>query len=158
MNPFAARIYAFALLPVAVAGGLFFLFREDDRKNENLAVSDEPTVEVGGRIFSVEIADDPVSRSKGLSDRDELPEDRAMLFLFESPGRPGFWMKGMRFPIDIAWIRDGYIVHIARRVPADYPGTIHPDYVSDSVFETNAGALDSADVGSEVIFRGVGLD
>ena len=32
--------------------------------------------------------------------------DRGMLFLLADDS-PAFWMKGMRFPIDIVWIRDG---------------------------------------------------
>ena len=36
--------------------------------------------------------------------RRELPEKSGMLFSFKSEGQPGFWMFGMRFPIDIIYL------------------------------------------------------
>lgn len=158
MSPFAARIYAIVLLPIAVAIGVFFFLR-DDQAGER--VSDAPigsSVEVGGRIFSVEIANTPELRHLGLGERDSLPEDAGMLFLFDRPDTYGFWMKGMRFPIDIAWIYDGRIVHIERSIPADSKRTMYPGTPATMVLETNAGALESADVGSEVLFHGVDFD
>lgn len=45
-----------------------------------------------------------------------------MLFVFDVPGKYGFWMKDMRFPIDMVWIsQDGTVVHIEREVsPSTY--------------------------------------
>ena len=51
--------------------------------------------------FTVEVASDKASQEKGLSGRHSLPADSGMLFTLE-PGRPvAFWMKDMKFPIDI---------------------------------------------------------
>ena len=51
-----------------------------------------------------EIADTEAARQLGLMFRENLPEGRGMLFIFEDEGRYGFWMKNMKFPIDIIWI------------------------------------------------------
>lgn len=52
----------------------------------------------------VEVVDTDAARQLGLMFRENLPEDRGMLFVFETQGRYGFWMKNMKFPIDIIWI------------------------------------------------------
>jgi uncharacterized protein len=49
----------------------------------------------------VEIADDPEEHSLGLMNRNDLPEDQGMLFVFEEPRPLSFWMKNTRIPLDI---------------------------------------------------------
>lgn len=75
-----------------------------------------------GKIY-VTVVDTPRSREKGLSGKDGLKEKEGMLFVFDKPGRYGFWMKDMLFPIDIIWINDdGLVVHLERDVrPDSYP-------------------------------------
>jgi uncharacterized membrane protein (UPF0127 family) len=73
----------------------------------------------GGAVYA-EIVDTPISRAKGLSGRRGLAPDEAMLFVFDYPGKYGFWMKDMLFPIDIVWIsEDGTVVHIERNISPD---------------------------------------
>ena len=57
----------------------------------------------GGVILTVEIAATPADQQKGLSDRDSMALSHGMLFVFNSEGMWGFWMKGMRFSLDIIW-------------------------------------------------------
>lgn len=72
-----------------------------------------------GTVYA-EVVDTPRARAKGLSGRLQLAEDEAMLFVFEHPGKYGFWMKDMLFPIDMVWISEnGTVVHIERRVSPD---------------------------------------
>lgn len=81
-------------------------------------------------------------QAKGLGGRDSLSWDHGMLFRYPEPGFPGFWMKDMRFDIDIVWIRDGRIVDISHRVrhSPDGPGrTIRPRALADTVLEVPAG-------------------
>jgi uncharacterized membrane protein (UPF0127 family) len=74
-----------------------------------------------GTVYA-EVVDTPKSREQGLSGRSGLGEDEAMLFVFEHPGKYGFWMKDMLFAIDIVWIsEDGTVVHIERNItPSTY--------------------------------------
>ena len=44
-----------------------------------------------------------MKRLIGLMYRDTLKDGSGMLFIFNSEGRYGIWMKNMHFPIDIAW-------------------------------------------------------
>lgn len=99
-------------------------------------------VEAGGTVFMAEIADTDEKRSLGLGERDALCASCAMLFTFDAPGAYGFWMMGMRFPLDILWLREGRIVHIERHLQ---PGDLtlrQPPEAADSVLEVNAGTAE----------------
>ena len=65
------------------------------------------TVCVKDVCVQAEVVDTDAARQLGLMFRENLPEGRGMLFVFEDEGRYGFWMKNMRFPIDIIWIDKG---------------------------------------------------
>lgn len=62
------------------------------------------SVTVDGQTFAVSVADTPSERSLGLSGKSALENDEGMLFVFRENGRYGFWMKDMKFSIDIVWI------------------------------------------------------
>lgn len=66
-------------------------------------------------IFTLEIADSPEMRMRGLMFRRELAPDRGMLFDF-GPGESdvSMWMKNTYIPLDMMFIRaDGLIRRIA---------------------------------------------
>jgi uncharacterized membrane protein (UPF0127 family) len=58
---------------------------------------------IAGVMLDVEIASTSSQQQAGLSNRDSMAPDHAMLFVFDSEGEWGFWMKGMRFSLDIIW-------------------------------------------------------
>lgn len=60
---------------------------------------------------------------RGLSGRDDLAADKAMLFVYEKPAERCMWMREMRFSIDIVWLNaDKQIIKIAEDVsPATFP-------------------------------------
>lgn len=100
-------------------------------------------VEIGSERLIVEVARTAKIRAQGLSGRDRLPRD-GMLFVMDSPGRHGFWMKDMKFPIDIIWLRAGRIADIARSVqppasPSESPEVYYPRSDADAVLELRAG-------------------
>jgi hypothetical protein len=95
-------------------------------------------------VFTVEVVADKASREKGLSGRDSLPPDSAMLFMLE-PGRPvAFWMKDMKFPIDIiVFERSRRVIGIMKNLPPCiqcpiYSVSPHAAYA----LEINAGLAD----------------
>jgi len=104
-------------------------------------------VEIKGQRVAVDLALSASEQSLGLGRRDALPWNHGMLFLYyDRPNFYAFWMKEMRFDIDIIWIRDGRIVDIAHRVP-HVPGengpTVRPAEIVDSVLEVPAGYAQS---------------
>ena len=51
-----------------------------------------------------EVAGSSWQKTKGLMFRKSLPGGHGLLMAFDPPARPGIWMLGMRFPIDIAFV------------------------------------------------------
>src|SRR4030042_3095985 len=98
------------------------------------------SVEINGKTFSVEIADDEKERARGLGERSSLCGDCAMLFVFPQKGKYSFWMKDMKFPLDIIWINDGRVVYLARDIQPDSKEIISPDVTADRVIEINSGS------------------
>ncbi|NTW75842.1 MAG: DUF192 domain-containing protein [Candidatus Moranbacteria bacterium] len=146
----ALRLYALVMLPVVLAA-TWFVFWYEKRLSSVPIAPGSIAVTIGGRTFSAEVADTIASRKLGLGERDSLCADCAMLFRFGQPGKYGFWMKGMRFPIDIAWIHDERIVHIERNVSPYHVGTMYPNAEVAEVLETNAGALSGVSIGDEAV-------
>jgi uncharacterized protein len=106
------------------------------------------TVELRGHRFEVEIADTIPTRARGLSYRESLPEDAGMLFIFSSSSKYGFWMKDMKFPIDIIWLKGDTVVGIAKNAQPEPEKTVYgltkhfPPEEIDRVLEINAGLSD----------------
>lgn len=70
----------------------------------------EGTLEWGKETYRVQLAQTEEARTKGLSDTTHLAEDEGMLFMFEEAGMHPFWMKDMRYPLDIVWISEDWQV------------------------------------------------
>jgi uncharacterized protein len=106
---------------------------------------DEPnvgTIQIGSEAITVEIAQSDDERASGLSGRTELPEDRGMLFVYDSPRVVTFWMRGMLIPIDMVFLRDQEVISVIADVPpcAEDPcPTYGPDVPVDAVLELAAG-------------------
>lgn len=76
------------------------------------------TTTSGEKRFTIEVADDPGERERGLMFRQNLPADRGMLFVFESTRPVGFWMRNTPLPLDLVFIReDGTVAAIKRGEP-----------------------------------------
>lgn len=90
-----------------------------------------------------EIADSSEEHRRGLAGRDELPEDRGMLFVFPGRSRQNFWMKGMKFSLDIIWIDDGQIIAIDKSADFRNQEKLYsPGRPIDYVLEVQAGWSD----------------
>ncbi|KKS80149.1 MAG: hypothetical protein UV56_C0026G0006 [Candidatus Woesebacteria bacterium GW2011_GWC1_43_10b] len=118
---------------------------------------------IGNVKIQIEVARTPEEKNQGLSGRQSLAEGSGMLFIFEENSRPNFWMKDMRFAIDIIWINDGKVVQIDRAIPPPELGTKDGDlelYRSnqpiDLVLEVPSGFSDKnqIEVGGVVHWQG----
>jgi uncharacterized membrane protein (UPF0127 family) len=95
--------------------------------------------------LEVEVANTSALRELGLAGRKSIPNNGGMLFVFDTPGRYGWWVKDMLFPVDIVWINDdGIVVNIERNVsPDSYPKTYINESPASYVLEMNAkGSLE----------------
>lgn len=101
-------------------------------------------VELAGKRYAVELADDDAERARGLMFRDELPAGSGMLFVHEREQPLAYWMKNTRIPLDILYF-DGKrrLVAQQRDVPPCALGDGCPPYPSYApalyVLELNAG-------------------
>lgn len=105
-------------------------------------------VELGGKRYTVEIANDDASRAKGLMHRDSMPADRGMLFLHDVEEPQAYWMKNTRIPLDILYFDSARkLVSQQRDVPACTLGDRCPPYPSNAparyVLELNAGQAEA---------------
>lgn len=60
-------------------------------------------LQIGHSQLTVEIADTPPTRNRGLMDRDSLLEGHGMLFVYEQPEMLSFWMKNTRIPLSVGF-------------------------------------------------------
>ena len=68
---------------------------------------------VGSKAYHIEVASDEASRQHGLMERDTLPTDHGMIFVFDDEQPRGFWMHHTRFPLDILFLAtDGTVVSV----------------------------------------------
>ncbi len=69
--------------------------------------------------FAVEVARTPAEHRRGLAGRASLAPGRGMLFVYD-PARPvRFWMRGMRFALDILYFDAAHrLVAVYAAVPA----------------------------------------
>jgi uncharacterized membrane protein (UPF0127 family) len=108
-------------------------------------------VMVNGLMLVADIAATDEQRTKGLSVKDRLAENEAMLFVFDNEAEHTFWMKDMKFPIDIIWIdTDKTVVHIEHNLQPCSSEFLCPTYrpIDDSryVLETVGGFAETYDI------------
>ena len=84
------------------------LIQEDTRAGINSYP--QVNITVNDQILIADISATHEQRTKGLSVKDALAENEAMLFVFDVEAEHRFWMKDMKFPIDIIWISSDKIV------------------------------------------------
>ncbi len=95
-----------------------------------------------------------MEREKGLGSRVELASGRGMLFIFDDRGEHCFWMKDMKFPIDIVWLDETKTI-IAKEVnvsPETYPRSFCPGQPSKYVIEVKSGVASNWEIGAAVPF------
>ncbi len=102
---------------------------------------------LNGDEAKVLVANNPIERMLGLSGRSEnLPAD-GMLFIYPKSAERTFWMKGMKFDLDIVWIKDGKIMSLEEDIPAPINGEEPRKMYSgplgaDMILEMPSGGID----------------
>lgn len=99
------------------------------------------TLSIQNKNVPLIVVDTPALRTQGLSGRKTLATSTGMFFVFDKADAYGFWMKDMKFPIDIIWLDEkGTIVHIEEKISPDtYPKIFIPPQKSLYVLEVNQG-------------------
>lgn len=108
-----------------------------------------PTIDIAGHEIVAELAITDADKERGLSYRDALPEGSGLLFVYNNYLIPSFWMKGMKFPIDIIWIKDAMVAGYEKNVPipvGEQYLIYRPVDFINRVLEVNAGFVDKNDI------------
>jgi uncharacterized membrane protein (UPF0127 family) len=138
------RSLRFAAWTAGLAAALFISLSPALAQEEAmlLPVHPEPLVaetDAGERTFTIEIADDPGERSRGLMFRREMDKSHGMLFVFEENQPVGFWMKNTPLPLDLVFIgQDGKVRAVEKGEPFS-EAPIGPAEPVQFVLELNAG-------------------
>jgi len=134
------NLFAFFLVIVAVMGmfgSLVYFFWQRDTGVGGVLTINDATI----RIVR---AATPAERAQGLSGKDALSENEGMLFVFDRADYHAFWMKDMRFPLDIIWIDDNRVVvdMATHALPSSFPASFVPVEPARYVLEVSAGFAD----------------
>ena len=102
------------------------------------------TISVKNTSIVADLALTADQQTKGLSGRENLSDNKGMLFVSKTPGRYGFWMKSMKFPLDIFWLdTNRSVVYIKEDLQPCLTILNCPTYLPDTdslyVLETVAG-------------------
>ena len=123
-------------------------------------------VEVGPARLSIWVVDTPEARAAGLSGYPSMPRDWGMWFDMGRTAVAVFWMKGMRFPLDIVWIdADWRVIQVTHEASVPSPDASDqelPRYSAGSVpvryvLEINAGVARELGIGPGQQARILGL-
>ena len=130
------RILVFALAGAVLIGAISIFSNLNARVYDQSAVLTLPDKQI-----SLIVVNNSESRVRGLSGVESLPENSAMLFVFDEPDKYGIWMKDMKFPLDIFWLDENKkILYLEHDVsPQTYPKVFTPSQKSLYVIEANAG-------------------
>lgn len=101
-------------------------------------------VTIDNHSFSVYEAKSEKEREIGLSGRNSIGDNQGMIFIFDKPDIYGFWMKNMKFSIDIVYLNNKKIVTIYPNVafpkdPTEELKIYTPSEPADTVVEFKAG-------------------
>lgn len=126
---------------IGILGGLYAFLVNLSAENSGSKLR---YLEISNNRFEIEIADTVLARRRGLSGRDFLAENKGMLFIFGDVAVRSFWMAGMKFSLDIVWIKDDKVIGFEENAPPvlgiGVPLYYSPEPV-DKVLEINAGLV-----------------
>lgn len=112
---------------------------------EQSSLSHKPQLIIGDRYIDLLVAHTDTELATGLSGKNSLAQNKAMLFIFPHSDYWAMWMKDMKFPLDIVWLDAGYriITVKANLSPNTYPQAFMPTAPAAFVLETPAGATEA---------------
>ncbi len=108
--------------------------------------------------LQVEIADDDEKRMRGLMFRTDLPQNSAMLFVFERPRMITMWMRNTPLPLDMLFLDEqGIVKNIHKNAQPFSESLISSGIEASFVVELHAGDSDRLGIqkGDKVLHKRV---
>jgi len=149
--------FGMLLFGIALGAGVFsFVIMNKVRVLEN-----KREIRVNNQIIIAEVVNTNAARGRGLSGRDSIGINEGMLFEYKENEQAVFWMKDMKFPIDIVWIRAGEVLGFEQNI-SPQPGKSDSELIRynspepvDQVLELQAGRAKTLRlfIGSHIITK-----
>ena len=142
----------FLIIAVILATVAIFLNQNQEitQKNNEKTIK---TLKIDNITLNIAVANTETEREQGLSGKSELAENEGMLFIFDTEGYYGFWMKDMNFPIDMAWLdKNKKIIYIEKNVlPETFPKVFYAlenntPILNQYVLETKANFFEKSGI------------
>jgi uncharacterized protein len=86
-------------------------------KPQFLPIRAKARIGINKQLIKLEVAASPKEQALGLMHRTYVSPDRGMLFLIDPPRQASFWMKNVKIPLDLVFLRQGKVVALALSVP-----------------------------------------
>ena len=142
-RPFSGGPKGRAVFPLILLALCIISCDRDTQPKSNLPTI---TMQIGRQTFILEIADTEPLRNTGLMNRDSMPANHGMLFVFQEEIPREFWMKNTRIPLDILFLDgNGKVVASKSMKPYDL-NTTTSEAPAKYAIELNAGAATSSGV------------
>ncbi|WP_324756818.1 DUF192 domain-containing protein [Haloarcula sp. GH36] len=105
--------------------------------------------EGAARTLATEVdrAESAFEQSRGLMFRRSIPDDYALVFPFDGPGRRFIHMLFVAFPLDVIWLADGAVQAKKTMHPWRSVGWAN----ADTVLELPAGAAEGVSEGDTIV-------
>jgi hypothetical protein len=134
-----SKVLIVLFLFLLLAGGVVFY------QLSQASVKTNGKVTIGKNVFDVETAKSDKDKQIGLTKYKSLKESQGMLFVFDQKDNYSFWMKNMKFSIDIIFIDNDTIVDLVENATPPVKDTEPIVYKSDSpvnyVLEIKSGLV-----------------
>ena len=143
------RLALLATFTVLTAVLLTFTVGRKQSSQDCGAYRQDKLLQIASIKIKAEVAKSQSDKQKGLGGRPCIGINQGMLFIFDKPGYYSFWMKDMKFPIDIVWISSDHKV-LTKDVdikPSTYPKTfVNEGKPAKYVLELQANRTRSLDL------------
>jgi uncharacterized membrane protein (UPF0127 family) len=104
-------------------------------------------MQIGSKNYHLEIAGNDTSREHGLMERDDLPVDHGMIFVFPQASVQNFWMHHTRFPLDIIYAdNQAKVLSVDSMKPFDEITPHRSAGPAKYAIELNVGQVDSCGI------------
>jgi uncharacterized membrane protein (UPF0127 family) len=131
------------LIIAAIVGAYFYIDAQPDPSTKTMQ---KVSAEIGNETFSLYAPTGDEELQRGLAAFNEIGPTEGMIFRGLPVGVQTFWMKDMKFDIDILWVsKENEVIHIVYEASKDsYPTKYEnpQERPSAYVIELSAGAAE----------------
>jgi uncharacterized protein len=153
-NPKSLRLALILLILFLVVGAVVITTGDQAPKKTGASSTcgtyrTDRILHINKAAFNTEVASNSDEFNKGLGGRPCILANQAMLFAFKQPGQYAFWMKDMKFPIDMVWIgADSKVVGYYNNIsPSTYPDKFENETSRPAKYVLEIKALRAKELG-----------